>query len=548
MTRRGDLLLAGAAGLLSLVGAVLVLRLWRGDLGVPLEYFGDVNLQHLLVRLVHENLWFYENGRLGAPAGLELYDYPVLSGETLNVLVVWLLGLFGFGSAGAMNVFYVLTYPAAGVAAYLVLRRLGAEPAASLVCSVLYALAPYHFIRGETHLWLSAYYAVPVGAYLALRVLGGERGGLLVLGLLAALVAVASGSFYYSAFTVLLVVAAMVLRWNRGALLSGGLVVGVILAVSLVQLAPTIVYRAANGQNEEVAKRFSHESEVYAGKLSQLVFPVDGHRIEALARMKERYSRHFPPGDARAATLGVVATGGFVWLLAVSFGALVGRRAPPRHLHLAVLTLTAFLFATVGGLGVVVSGLWAQTRAWNRLSIFIAFFALAAVALGLTTLRRRLGVPAYAAVLAAVLLVGLYDQTSDAFVPDYAGAKAQWAHDRDFFRTVEDQMLVQLPYEPFPEPPTVRQAIYETSKGFLHTDEARWSWGAMRGREEDWLAPLANSPAAEIVAAARDRNFEGIVVDRIGYLDDGAAIEPQLTAELGAPRRSPDGRFLVYRL
>ncbi len=556
MTRRGDLLVAGAAGLLALVGAALFLRLWRGDLGVPLEYFGDVNLQHALVRLVHDNLWFYENGRLGAPSGLELYDYPVLSGETLNVLAVWLLGLVGFGSAAAMNVFYVLTYPAAAVAAYLVLRRLGADWGASLVCAVLFALAPYHFIRGETHLWLSAYYAVPVGAYLALSVLGGDewRRRWLYPGLLAALVALASGSFYYSAFTVLLVVVAVVLRYvatrERRAVVAGGFVVGVIVAVSLVQLAPTMVYRAANGRNDEVAKRFSYESEVYSLKLSQLVFPVDGHRIDALARVKQRYSERFAPGDARAAALGIVGTAGLAWLLAVCFGALAGRRAPPRHVQLAALTLTAFLFATVGGLGTVVSGAWSQTRAWNRLSIFIAFFAIAAVALGLTALRRRLSVPAFAAVLAAVLLVGLYDQTSDSYIPDYPVLKGLWAHDREFFGSLDRDgaMVVQLPYEPFPEPPVVRQAVYEPAKAFLHTGETRWSWGAMRGREGDWLAPLADSPAAEIVAAARQRDFDAIVVDRIGYNDDGAAIEAQLTEELGAPRRSPNLRFLYYGL
>ena len=57
---------AAAAAVLSLLGAIVFLRSWRGDLGVPLEYFGDVNLQHMLVRSVVENGWFYENARLGA--------------------------------------------------------------------------------------------------------------------------------------------------------------------------------------------------------------------------------------------------------------------------------------------------------------------------------------------------------------------------------------------------------------------------------------------------------------------------------------------------
>jgi phosphoglycerol transferase len=562
MRDRTELAFASASAVLPLLGAVVLLRLWQGDLGIPLEYFGDVNLQHLLVRSVIENGWFYENARLGAPGGQELYDYPVLSGDTLNVVVFWLLGLVGLGSAAALNLFYLLTFPAAGLAAYLVLRRLGAEQGPSLVCSVLYGLAPFHFIRGETHLWLSAYYAVPIGAYLALAVLGGDdllgrRRGLLITGALAAVVALASGSFYYSAFTVVLVAAASLLRFvgtrERRALLAGGFVVGVLVAVSLVQLAPTIAYRAANGRNEQVAKRFSHESEVYSLKLTQLVFPLDEHRIDAIGRIKRKYSEHFPPGDARAATLGVVASAGLFWLFGVAFAALAGRRPRGRHAHLAALALTAFLFATVGGLGTLVSAVWSQTRAWNRLSIFIAFFALAAVALGLGALRRRLGTPAFAAVLAAVLAVGLYDQTSDAFVPAYGPVEAQWEHDRAFVRSLEDRlperaMVVQLPYETFPEPPAARQAIYEPVKPYLHSSDLRWSYGAMRGRPADWLDALAGRPASEVIAEARERGFAGLLVDRLGYADDGAAVEAELGVLGAEPLRSPNGRFLFFGL
>jgi phosphoglycerol transferase len=553
---------AALAGGLSLGGAAVVLRLWQAHVGVPFEYFGDVNLQHLLVRSVLENGWFYENSWLGAPSGQELYDYPVLSGDTLNVVALWILGLFGLGSAAALNLFYVLTFPAAGMTAYLVLRRLGAERGPALVCAVLYALAPYHFIRGETHVWLAAYYAVPVGAYLALAVIGGDdliggRRRLFLTGALAALVAVASGSFYYSAFTVVLVVVAALLRLvatrESRSLLPAGFVVSVLIAVSLVQLTPTIAYQAVNGRNE-VAKRFSHESEVYSLKLSQLVFPLDDYRIDAIGRVKRRYSAHFPPGDARAATLGIVATAGLAWLFAVAFAALVGRRPRGRHANLAALTLAAFLFATVGGFGTLAASVWSQTRAWNRLSIFIAFFALTAVALGLGALGRRLGRMASVAVLAAVLVVGVFDQTSNAFIPAYDAVEAQWKQDATFVDSLENRlpekaMVMQLPYETFPEPPAGRQAIYEPVKPYLHSHDLRWSYGAMRGRPADWLAAFADRPVTEVVRAARERGFAGLLMDRLGYPDDGAALEAELRAALGAqPTRSANGRFLFWPL
>ncbi len=83
---------------------------------------------------------------------------------------------------------------------------------------MLYTLLPYHFLRGEAHLFFAAYYAVPIAAYLMLAVFRGDRlfgrwRPTLVTAALCAVVAAASGSFYYSAFTVLLVVIASVLRF-----------------------------------------------------------------------------------------------------------------------------------------------------------------------------------------------------------------------------------------------------------------------------------------------------------------------------------------------
>lgn len=555
----GDAPFAALSAALSFAVAVVVLRLWRADLSVPFEYFGDVNLQHLLVRSVLDRGWYFENPALGAPHGLELYDYPVLNGDTLNVVVLWILGLLGLGSAAAMNALYLASFPLVGLTGYLALRRLGAAPWPALVCAVLYASLPYHFLRDEGHLFLSTYYAVPAGAYLSAAVLDGDRLRLATAIGLAALVGTASGSFYYAAFTVVLVVLAAALRFggtrDRGALLAGGLVAGAVLAVALVQLAPTLVYRAVNGSNTEVAQRHTFESEVYSLKLTQLVLPIDGHRIDAVARIKQRYTAKFPPIDANAATLGIVGTVGLAWLFVVAFGALVGRRAPGRHIGLAALALLSFLLATAGGVGTLVGVVFPQIRAWNRLSVFIAFFALAAVALGLTALGQRLRRPAaFAAVLAAVLVVGVFDQTSSGFVPPYEGVNGQWDQDAAFFSSLESRLpqgaaVVQLPYEPFPEAAAARQAIYEPVKAYLHTDELRWSYGAMRGRPEDWAGAHATKPAAELVPAAREAGFAAILVDRLGYGDNGAATESELRQVLGSePERSPNGRYLVWRL
>ena len=53
--------------------------------------------------------------------------------------------------------------------AYLALRALGRSTTASALGAFVYAFAPYHFIRGETHLFLSGYEMLPIGVLIALK-------------------------------------------------------------------------------------------------------------------------------------------------------------------------------------------------------------------------------------------------------------------------------------------------------------------------------------------------------------------------------------------
>ena len=356
MSARREAAFAAAAAVLASLGATIFLRLWDADIRVPFSYSGDGTLNLTLIKTVMERGWFYENPRLGAPSGQELYDYPVLSGDGLHVVFFWLAGLFTDDPSVVMNVFFVLTFPVTAVVTYLVLRRLAVGPEVAVVIAVLYALTPYHFMRGEVHLFLAAYYVVPIGAYLALSVLdgrariglatagaGGARGGrvrlVLLLGVHGLLVAVAAVLRFFASR-------------DRRAFLPAGFVVGVILAVSLVQLAPTIVYRVANGTNEEVAKRYWFESENYSLRLTQLLLPVDGHRIDALASRKAEYTEQIPQNEGRPRRSGSSRRSGSCGCSAVVLLAVVGAwpGVIARYRGIAALTLASGLVGTTGGL------------------------------------------------------------------------------------------------------------------------------------------------------------------------------------------------------
>jgi phosphoglycerol transferase len=382
---------------------------------------------------------------------------------------------------------------------------------------------------------------------------------------LCAVVVLASGSFYYSAFTIVLVVSVALLRavGLRGLrpLAEGGAVAAVIVVLSLVSLAPTLAYRARHGTNQQVAHRQSFESELYGLKPAQLVLPIEHHRIGKLASLRQRYDAWSPATEAtRSATLGLVATVGLLWLLSISVLQLVspGRRvAPALDGQAGTAALVALFFAWTGGLATLLAELDPQIRAWNRLSIFIGFFALLAVGLlldrGLAVLRARpAGGPLAVVTLGLVLAIGILDQTSSASVPPYRTLASEWRNDEGFVRAIdarlpEGAMVFQLPYVPFPEsPPVNRMVDYDELRGYLHSDDLRWSYGAVKGRD-DPNAALAAEPVPALVRDVAAAGFAGIYVDRFGYEDQAASLESELAAALGtSPLVSEDGRLAFF--
>ena len=153
--------------------ACLALKVWRGDLDVPFAYRQETQYYLMLAKAMEDHGGYFENPSLGAPFGQDLHDFAVGT-DRLNLDLLRLLLVFG-SPAAAVNVFFLLTFPLAAAAAFLVFRMLGVARAAAVVCALLFALAPYHFERGEGNLFLSAYWVVPLGAYLVLATLGGDR-------------------------------------------------------------------------------------------------------------------------------------------------------------------------------------------------------------------------------------------------------------------------------------------------------------------------------------------------------------------------------------
>jgi phosphoglycerol transferase len=607
--------LALGAGLVALAAVVLlvpVLELWDADLSVPFAtvyspadgyvFTPDAPFYQMLTKGGLDQVWFLDNDLLGWPLGQQVHDLPQ-SLDNLNLLGLKVLGAV-FGDVGTtVNVFFVLTFAAVAASAYLVLRALRVSAPSAFVVALLYAFLPYHFARGVPHLFLSAYWVVPIAVYLVLRVVSEEppftapqesrrgfrvrlfdRSGVLWL---LVCVAVASSGAYYGVFTATLIAALAIVDYvaNRSVrvLASAGVALAAIGIVAFVNLVPTFVYWAQHGTNDALVRRLPYETEAEGLKVSQLLLPIDHHRFGPFAETQADSTRFTPVPSEEGQHLGVIGAIGFLSVLGALL--LAGRRrrdaprvaatdrvtaagrserAPPRGLvrTLGVLTVIAVFLATVSGFSLLVSGLgFREIRAWNRIVVFIAFFALVAVALGLDWLGRRLPerpwrAPVAAAGLALVLVFGILDQVAPASIPDYAATQTRWDSDQAFVADIERTLgrdgdgtpaVYQLPYRYFPEAPQDGAlGPYDLVRGYLHSDDLAWSWGAVRGRGADWQLRLLEHPTDDLLDRIVAVGYSGLLLDRVAMGGDPADVEGQVSGVLQTPPEVSRNGELVF--
>jgi phosphoglycerol transferase len=551
---------------------ILVLQLWRADLRIPI-YYGtqsDLTAVSAGIKNLIDNGSYLRNSRLGAPGISETYDYP--GNNVLHYAIMKAIG-FIVGSWGlTLNLYFFLGFVFSVWSALLVLRQFKVAYPLAIAASLLFAFAPYHFYRNENHLELSAYYLIPPTVLVLVWLLRRDirklwsPKGVVSIGVCAL---VGCAGVYYAFFAVLLLALPVLYgllkdRSFQRARVAPYLIV-VTSAVLLLGLVPTWIYTAQHGKNAEIAVRVPHEAEVHAFKMTQLVFPVTGHRVPVLARIKACYNKSLSPspiseGDGSA--LGMIGAAGFVFLLLLPLTGLSGARHRSVFRALALLNLCAFLIGTVGGVGSIFAWLCSPLiRAYSRIGIYIAFVSIAAMALladefwqrwGTNRIRR--GILTLALVPVAAL--GILDQTTRADIPPYDRVKSLYRNDAEFFARVErslpgSAMVLQLPYMFYPEGGGVRgMADYDPLRGYLHSTNLRWSYGAIGGRHTDaWLRDLESRPIEDIAEGAAAAGFSGIYLDRAGYSDRAAELESRLRALLARqPIVSTDGRYAFYEL
>ncbi|AXH35346.1 hypothetical protein DVJ78_07945 [Humibacter sp. BT305] len=573
-----------ASAVLSTVLLFWAYELWGIDWRVPLTYSGDALAVASHVKTVIETGWFSHQPDLGAPYGQFYGDYP--QADNLHLLIMSAARFLVPDWGVLLNLYFVVGFPLAAVTATWFLRRVGVTRLISVALGVVYSLAPYHFIRGEGHLFLSAYFVVPLALVVLWRFLTdrpiwrlrttGPRwlkpfswrsvSTVLVLALLA------TASSYYAVFTAILIglaglsVLVRTRSWRR---FLAAACAGAVLAVTVVLNAlPDLVYQWINGPNPGALVRSPPEAELYSFKLASLLLPVPGHRFPPFAELRSLYDAHYPlPSEGPA--LGIIAGIGLLLLFAVAVHVLLAAGRPLVDLRrvrmrvvaiLAGLSLIAFLFGTVGGAATFLSFIGFPIRAWDRILILISLFALTAVGIAIDGVLRRMRLARRRAVVAGVIaalvmLFAAWDQVPAVNHDSRAADVASFYSDEQFVAGIEAAvepgcLIYQLPYVPFPESAPVNGVTdSQQLRMFLHSDDLRWSGGGIKGRPQiDQLGAIGSLPVVEMVDSLHGLGACGVVIDRAGYTDQGQQVLAGLQQVTGGTVvDSPGGRFAFLR-
>jgi hypothetical protein len=546
------------------------MQLWSADLSVPFSYGGDAVFEEELIKGVIDNGWLNQNNYVGMPAGLLSYDYPI--NTYLDFFLMKLISIVFPNWALTMNIFFLLTFLLTTFFTFFVLRQFKISPLPAIVGSLLYTFIPFHFLRGEGHLVLSSYFLIPLVVLVIFWVFeddfltskikngfGDLKSSILNVKTILSIViciGIASEFVYYPIFSCFFFLVAGIcatISQKKGSpLLNAILLIGIIVLCIILLNLPSLFYQYENGKNLEVAIRSPAESEIYGLKIIQLFLPVPGHRIAWLSHISEFYSKTSPLVNENSyAALGVIGSIGFCILIFSMFYQLFTKTAGSQNdllrklQQLSVLNLSAVLLATVGGFGTVFAYLISpQIRAYNRVSIFIAFFCIVAVILVIDHLLQKYSSnkPKRWIVLgfiAAVLLIGIYDQTTVNFIPDYKNTKSIFLNDQHFIENIEekfpnDTLVFQLPYVPYPENPPVNQMTdYDHFRAYLHSKNIHWSYGTIKGRNGDlWQKDIVSKSVNDMINNLSFSGFEGIYLDSNGYADHGNEMISALSSKL----------------
>ncbi len=542
---------------MALVLLELASSFFSNGLRIPF-YNGDAVWALALIKGAIRGDWFPfgvpSSSFAGAPFGFKQIEFPEPNG--VFYVIINFISIFTRDPALVMKLFYASAFALSAAFFAFLARQFRVDWWIAIVLGALYAILPYHFVR-TSHLFLGSYFFVPLFVLVCLWIwhkrpipFASRRKFWLTL----AICAIAGGggvyyAFFFCFFALVSSVGAAFYRRSWNHLLAGLLVTTLVATFTVANILPYTWMAYRLGKSGQVINRDARDTEVYGLKMTRMLLPRADHRIKFLGAPSRAYSSVFPYVEGDDEPIGLVAT---VGLLIVLCSFLFLKRGTGTS-RLGLFSAVGLLYFTVtGGAGIFSLLITGSIRSVNRVSVFIAAFALLGLAFALQKLRAKMIARGwhwrYRALLIMLLIAGYVDQAAPGFA-NLSPYSDLYLSDEEFFGRVNAQddqkqgAVFQLPFEEFPEGyPPGKMDYYGHFVPYIHTDGIKWSYPAVRGRPEAYrISEVSKLPVPELLKQLSLMNFTGIYMDRRGYGDGGASLESQLAPLLGAPMVSRNG-------
>ena len=555
MLRKHEKILREGGMILLVIAAIALseyyfFQLWRLDWQVPMLYGGDG------IYWVGQVQRSY--GDLTASLGWPFYQPPSPYEPNYDLiydLFVAFVGLFTKDTGVVFNL-YVLVIPFANaLAGYAVFRMTGMRRWLAFAFGVTFGLCPYVQQRLAGHMMLAAVEFVPFSVLLCFwcaedPAFGRPGKGFLRnlrnwLALAFAWGIANNGAAYYPYFTCFFLCVTALCLILRNRRLSAGtpcfLTIGEIVLWMIPDFFPMVLGMIA-GVGSTLTNgvyRSPIGADIYSLRISSLLLSPNGYGWDKLARWFQRYFHLLATDEGPMYNenaygyLGIVGVIAFLALLALLFRNhdwRAGREAVPRLSDrlwlLGRLNVAALLLASIASFGGLIGIFLRFIRGYNRISPYIAFFALLAAGLWAEWFLRNhrgRGKALFTAVLAVVLAYSYWEQQG-LFNPKYEEVQTTWYLDAAFMEEVEqaageDAVVFQLPYmKNFENGSLNNMWDYTLLRGPLHSDTLRFSYGAGYGTENDvWYKATSELEPDAMVAELRAQGMAGIYLNLDGY-------------------------------
>lgn len=522
-------------------------------LDIPLFYLGGDDMGVIVnAKQFTEQAWNMTCDRLGAPFSVQYYDFTASMMHNIGLFIMKIFAVISGDAAIAMNLTYLSIFFITGIISYFVMRNLKINYWVSALSSSVFALSPYMLYRNISHIVLTECYFVPLSILICIWIYEREdaltpdknffKRKINYVVLFFAFLIANNGIAYYPFFTCFILMVTAVSKLAKTGKIKQGLrsVIAVVMICIFVVLSilPGKIYTLMNGTNAAAIDRAGFEqTELYGLKIAQLFMPLNGHGW--YDKYIDIYNDNaFLVTENSSAYLGILGMIGFVVLMVCLFtkkDSLLKKRLG----CLSELNIAMVLLGTIGGLGSMFAFFVSpMLRAYNRISIFIEYVSILAVALlvdrfiqcvnenkkEFSLMFKKNIISAVIVIFGLASLFSIWEGYPQLATPTYEVNEMNYTSDKDFVADIENcvesgSMIYQLPYHQYPEyGPVNNMWDYHLYIGYLHSKTLKWSYGSIKGRAEDeWNEKVSLMPVDEMVSYLKNENFAGIYIDRRAY-------------------------------